>query len=181
MIPKKYLFDSDSLIAAKNFYYSPDFCPAFWDWILQGNQHSFFFTIDRIADEFKCGDKTDYLHKFVESHYDLFVLETKNDHNCILKYSEIQKWASSVWANGKNPSKVAKALEVFANEKMADPWLVAYASINKYTIISNESSAPESQTVVKLPDVASAFGVEVKKLHDVLRIHSGHNFSFKVI
>lgn len=181
MSQKKYLFDSDSLIVAKRFYYSPDFCPAFWDWIVTGNKNSVLFTIDRVADEFKQGNDGDYLREFVELHNDTFVKRTIIDHDCIIKYAEIQQWANTSWVKGKNQNKVTKALEVFAKEKTADPWLVAYACVNGYHIISNEKSASESQTSVKLPDVANAFGVEVVRLHEVLNIHSGQNFVFKTL
>ena len=97
----------------------------------------------------------------------------------ITKYSEIQTWAHSTWLAGKDKNKTRKALEVFANEKTADPWLVAYASLNGYSIISNEKSSFQSLNSIKLPDVANAFGVNVVKLYEVLNLYSGHNFSFK--
>lgn len=179
MSQKGFLFDSDSLIVAKDIHYSPRFCPTFWNWVLEGNKHKILFTIDRIADEIKLGHENDFLRKFVEIHQDDFVLATKNEIKCLGKYAEIQNWANTKWSKGKNQRKTVKALEVFAEEKTADPWLVAYASVNGYSIISNEKSAPECQTIVKLPDVTSAFGVKFMKLHEVLSIHSGENFVFK--
>ena len=179
MSQKKYLFDSDSLIVAKNIHYSPNFCPQFWDWIVDGNKHKTFFTIDKVADELMNGKEGDYLRGFVETHKDNFVLETNANAPCIKKYAAIQQWANTEWAKGKKQNKVTKALEVFAKEKTADPWLVAYASTHGYIIISNEQSAPDSQSSVKLPDVARAFEVKVALLHEVLAIHSGRNFSFK--
>ena len=182
MSQKKFLFDSDSLITAKNLHYSPNFCPAFWDWIISGNKHSIFFTIDRVADEMKNGKEDDYLRKFFELHQDSLVIKTKKDHKCLAKYAEIQQWANAVWAKakGKSASKTAKALEIFAKEQTADPWLVAYASVYGFVIVSNEASAFASQTSVKLPDVANAFEVKVIKLHELLHSHSENNFSFKM-
>lgn len=176
---EKYLFDSDSLIVAKNSYYSPDFSAPFWNWIVEGNQNSTLYTIDKVIDEFKRGNELDYLREFAEEHEDSFALKT-TDNNCLIKYGEIQVWANTVWSDGKNKSKTTKALEVFAKETIADPWLVAYASLNGFCIVSNEKPAPESQTSVKLPDVANAFGVKVAKLHEVLSLYAGQNFSFKL-
>lgn len=175
---QKYLFDSDSLIVAKNIHYSPDFSVAFWDWIIQGNQKSVLFTIDKVINEFKNGRENDFLRKFAEDNEEKISLKTI-DSNCLQKYAEVQVWANSVWTIGKKSGKTTKALEVFAKETMADPWLVAYASLNGFCIVSNEKSAPESQTSIKLPDVANAFGVKVVKLHEVLSIHAGQNFIFK--
>lgn len=176
MIHKKYLFDTNALIMASNLHYSPNFCQAFWEWIVDGNNNSVFFTIDRVADE--CKRKKDYLCDFIEENNDSFVKNT-NNLDILGRYSEIQVWANTIWVNGKDKNKTKKALEVFALEKTADPWLVAYASIYNYQIISNEVPSPNSQTSVKLPDAAQAFGVSVVKLHEVLNIYSGHNFSFK--
>lgn len=173
-----YLFDSDSLIAAKNSYYSPEFSIAFWDWILEGNKNNVLYTIDRVINELKAGSADDFLTQFAKDHEAVLGLETKND-KCLSRYGEIQVWANTVWAAGKTPSKVTKALEAFAKETIADPWLVAIASLNGFCIVSNEASAPASQTSVKLPDVAAAFGVKVVKLHEVLTLHSGQNFKFK--
>lgn len=174
----RYLFDSDSLIVAHRSHYSYEFCPAFWDWIITGNKNFIFFTIDRIADEIKAGNKKDYLEDFFQSNID-FILPTKGDEECLRKYAEIQIWASAIWAKNKTPKKTSKALEVFAKEQTADPWLVAYASIYGFKIISNEVSSFNSQTSIKLPDAAEAFNIEVVNLHKVLTIHSGPNFSFK--
>ena len=178
MSQKKYLFDSDSLIVAKKTHYAPDFCPAFWEWLVTGNNKQIFFTIDRVADELMLGNEGDYLCDFVEGNSG-FILPSKNDSQCIDKYVEIQQWANTIWSHGKKVSKVTKALEVFAKEKTADSWLVAYASAHGFEIVSNERSAPESQARVMLPDAANALGVNVVKLHEVLMLHSGPNFKFK--
>lgn len=178
MIRKKYLFDSDCLITAKNSYYSPEFSAAFWDWLIAGNQQGVFFMVDKVIDELKKGDEDDYLHKLAEEHGDNFKLATTG-HDCLVRYGELQNWASSTWATGKKPSDTNKALTVFANINMADPWQIAYASLHGFDIVSNEVPAPDSKTSIKLPDAAKAFNVKVVKLHEVLSLHSGQNFSFK--
>jgi hypothetical protein len=178
MSQKKYLFDSDSLIIAKKTHYAPEFCMPFWEWLLTGNQQKCFFTIDRVADELMNGNEGDYLREFVEEQ-DSFILPTKDDSKCLDKYVEIQQWANTKWALGKKHSKITKALEVFAKEKTADSWLVAYASAHGFDIVSNEGSSPESQSRVMLPDAAKALGVRVVKLHEVLMLHSGPNFKYK--
>lgn len=179
MSQKKYLFDSDCLIVAKNSYYSPEFSAAFWEWLLAGNQQGAFFMVDRVIDELKQGDEDDYLYKFADTHSDSFKLVTTG-HDCLQKYSELQNWASTTWASGKDNMKIRKALEVFGRLNTADSWQVAYASLHGYEIVSNEKPEIASQKSVKLPDVANAFGVKVVKLHEVLSLHSGQNFTFKL-
>lgn len=179
MSQKKYLFDSDCLIVAKNSYYSPEFSASFWEWLITGNQQGIFFMVDRVIEELKQGNEDDYLYKFADTHGDNFKLATTG-HDCLQKYAELQNWATITWATGKDSRKIRKALEVFANVKTADPWQVAYASLHGYEIVSNEKPEILSSKSVKLPDVANAFGVKVVKLHEVLGLHSGQNFTFKL-
>lgn len=175
----KYLFDADSLIVACRRHYSPDFCLPFWQWILDGNTNATFYVIDKVCDELKRGNEDDYLRKFAEDNESALSLPTKADIQCAHKYGDVQQWAATVWSENKKKNKITKALEKFADEKMADPWLVAYAAVHGYSIVTNEEPAPESQTSVKLPDAARAFGVQTLKLHEVLFIHSGPNFAFQ--
>lgn len=178
MSHKKYLFDSDCLITAKNSYYSPEFSAAFWDWLIEGNQQGVFFITDKVLEELKQGSPEDYLYKFADTYGDSFKVDT-SEHTCLQRYGELQNWASNAWVVGKDARNVRKALETFAKVNMADPWQVAYASLYGFDIVSNEDSAPKSQTSIKLPDAAKAFGVKVIKLHEVLSLHSGQNFTFK--
>lgn len=178
MSQRKFLFDSDSLIVAKNSYYSPEFSALFWDWVISANQNGVLFTIDKVADEFLQGNEDDYLRNFIEKHGGNLALPTTG-HDCITSYGKVQVWASTVWTQGKDIKKTPKALEVFAKEKIADPWLVAYASLHGFEIITNETPAPVSPTKVKIPDAANAFGVKVVSLHQVLGIYAGQNFTFK--
>lgn len=48
-------------------------------------------------------------------------------------------------------------------------WLVAYASVEAVTVVTNEESAPDSKTVIKLPDVCNRFEVRCKKTFPMLR------------
>jgi hypothetical protein len=178
MTQQKFIFDTDCLIIAKRFY-SPDFSGAFWEWLIAGNQNQVFFLADKVINELKQGDEEDYLYKFADEYGDNFKLAT-SDHSCLVRYAEIQNWAATQWAAGKDKNKVRKALEVFARETLADPWQVAYASIHNCIIVTNEESAPASQTNIKLPDVARAFGVKTIKLQEILGAYSGQNFTFKL-
>lgn len=46
-----YLVDTNVFIEAKNDFYGMDFCPAFWDWLVEGNRDKRVFSIDRVRDE----------------------------------------------------------------------------------------------------------------------------------
>jgi Domain of unknown function (DUF4411) len=175
----KYLLDSDVLISAYRGHYSPEFCQPFWNWLLAANDGGVVYTIDRVLDELRNGHPTDYLHKLANDYGDKLGIITKNDESCLERYAEIQEWANTVWSGNKDPNKIRKALEIFAVETIADPWLVACALVGGYEIVTNEESALASLNIVKLPDCANAFGVTTHKLTDILKLHSTANFEFK--
>ena len=50
-----YLLDSDVFIQAKNLHYGFDFCPAFWEWLIQKNTVKLLFSIEKVGDELAAG------------------------------------------------------------------------------------------------------------------------------
>jgi hypothetical protein len=38
-------------IQAKNLHYGLDFCPAFWDWLIESNAAQLVFSIEKVGDE----------------------------------------------------------------------------------------------------------------------------------
>ena len=52
----KYLLDANVLIQAKNLHYGFDFCPAFWDWLVESNREGKVFSIEKVDDELEAGD-----------------------------------------------------------------------------------------------------------------------------
>ena len=67
-----------------------------------------------------------------------------------------------------------QALQTWANSDVADPWLIAAAAVNDYTIITTEVlsgglSIKNPNRNAKIPDVAKAFGVSTKNLYYMMR------------
>lgn len=50
-----YLLDANVFIQAKNLHYGLDFCPAFWQWLLDNHAAGRVFSIDKVADEIAAG------------------------------------------------------------------------------------------------------------------------------
>ena len=50
-----YLLDANVFIQAKNLHYGLDFCPAFWDWLIETNAASTVFSIEKVGDEIAAG------------------------------------------------------------------------------------------------------------------------------
>lgn len=174
---ERYLLDTNIFINAKDNYYSPEIIPAFWQWILAGNQQGCFYSIDKVSDELKKGKEEDYLYQFAFEHAEIF-LPSKTS-GCIDEYAKLQVWANTTWTLGKNSNKTSKATEVFASETNADAFLVAYAKANNFIIVTNETSEINCQTNVKIPDAANYCGVKTINLYKLLLSHSHNNFQFK--
>jgi len=51
-----YLLDANVFIQAKQLYYGMDFCPAFWDWLIQQNAKGSIHSIEKVGDELKAGN-----------------------------------------------------------------------------------------------------------------------------
>jgi hypothetical protein len=50
-----YLLDANVFIQAKNLHYGFDFCPAFWDWLMEQNAVRKVFSIEKVGDEIEAG------------------------------------------------------------------------------------------------------------------------------
>jgi len=50
-----YLLDANVFIQAKNLHYGLDFCPAFWDWLIDRNAAGAVFSIEKVGDEIEAG------------------------------------------------------------------------------------------------------------------------------
>ena len=50
-----YLIDTDIFIAAKNLHYGMDFCPAFWDWLVETNRAGKLLSIEAVHDDLADG------------------------------------------------------------------------------------------------------------------------------
>jgi hypothetical protein len=46
-----YLLDANVFIEAKQRYYGLDFCPAFWQWLIEQNAAGRVFSIEKFEDE----------------------------------------------------------------------------------------------------------------------------------
>lgn len=64
-----YLLDTNVFIQAKNLHYGLDFCPAFWQWLINQNDAGLVYTIDKVAKEITDGHPDD-LYAWMKSRKD---------------------------------------------------------------------------------------------------------------
>ncbi len=66
------------------------------------------------------------------------------------------------------------AVHTWAQNNIADPWLVAAASSNSFTLVTEEVrsgglSVKNQSKVAKIPDVADHFGVSTINIYEMMR------------
>lgn len=163
-----YLMDASVFIEAKNRYYAFSICPGFWDSLIGRYETGDVFSIDKIKQELLQGnEKEDLVQWVVNDVPDAFFLSAhdKAISDC---YGNIMLWVQ------RNPQFLDYAKAKFATE--ADGWLIAYAKIHGYVVITGEQYKPEARNCVPLPNVCKAFDVECC---DVYRMLSNLSVQFE--
>jgi hypothetical protein len=141
-----YLLDANVFMQAKNLHYGFDFCPAFWDWLIQGNAAGRVFSIERVGDEINAGG--DELSAWAAQRGSGFFL--KPDPAILPALALISQWATG---QAYEPAAVNTFLQV------ADYYLVAHALAHRHTVVTHEIASPSTKKV-KIPN--ACIGVSVK-------------------
>ena len=150
-----YLIDANVFIQAKNLHYGFDFCPAFWDWLVEQNRAGEVASIEKVADELHAGG--DELADWAAARDDGFFLGP--DHAVVPALRTVSDWASG---NGYEPAAVATFLQV------ADYWLVAHALAHDCTVVTHEVPAATIRKI-KIPNACIGLGVPCVSPYEMLR------------
>ena len=152
-----YLLDANVFIEAKNRYYRPDFCPAFWDWLFKANAAGRVFSIEKVADEIAAGD--DELASWAAAGGSEFFMEPAHSVREIL--GRIDDWAG---AQNYRPLAIKRFME------SADCYLVAQALEGKHKVVTLETpSGPGTRKRIKIPNACDGVGVEYLTPFEMLR------------
>lgn len=150
-----YLLDANVFIAAKRMHYGFDFCPAFWDWLVEQNAAAKVFSIERVGTEIATG--ADDLSVWADALGAEFFLPP--DAAMLASFGQV-----STWAMGQ--SYTPRAIDLFS--QAADSYLVAHAHAHGMTVITHEK--PEnSKNIVKIPNACVALGVHFMSPFEMLR------------
>lgn len=150
-----YLLDANVFIQAKNLHYGFDFCPAFWDWLIEKNAENIVYSIEKVGDEIDAGD--DDLSTWADQRGKNFFLET--DPTVLPALSSVSAW---VMSQNYDPAAVSTFMQV------ADYYLVAHASAHNDTIVTHEVAAP-SVKKIKIPNVCIGMGIKFMSPYEMLR------------
>ena len=147
-----YLLDADVFIRAKNLHYGLDFCPAFWDWLVENNASGTVFSVEKVGDEVQA--VADELSEWAEARGAGFFLRPD-----ATAFPALAAVSSSAIGQRYEPSAVSTFLQV------ADYYLVAQAYAAGHTVVTHEVPSASTRRI-KIPDCLHRSGHQV---HDAVR------------
>jgi hypothetical protein len=145
-----YIFDTNTLLEAKNRYYAFDVCPAFWDWLLLERQRGNVLSIEAVKGELEDPDAEAW------GNANPAFFDANNDS----RVGDVSNWVVA------QPRFKQTAINKFLAK--ADPRVISYALVHGHVVVTQEVSAPLSQNEVKIPDVCMALGAQFKNSFQVL-------------
>lgn len=150
-----YLLDANVFIQAKNLHYGLDFCPAFWDWLIEGNAAKRVFSIEKVGDEILA--IADELADWANDRGADFFL--KPDTLLLSALNTVSAWAT---AQSYEPAAVNTFLLI------ADYYLVGYALAHGHTVVTHEVASTSTKKI-KIPDACIGLGVKCVTPYEMLR------------
>lgn len=150
-----YLLDANVFIQAKNLHYGLDFCPAFWDWLIDSHQAGKVFSIDKVAEEINAGadDLADWVSNKAKS---LFL---KTDTDAAAQFGKV-----SAWAIGQQYEPAA--INTFF--QVADFYLLAHALAGQHAVVTHEVPA-NSVKRIKIPNACIGLHLRFMTPYEMLR------------
>ena len=150
-----YLLDANVFMSASNLHYGLDFCPAFWQWLIESNEAGRVFSIEKVEGEIHAG--ADELSDWAAERGSGFFL--KPDQDVLPALATV-----STWSTGQHydPAAINTFLSV------ADYYLVAHALAHAHTVVTHEK--PEnSPKKIKIPNACIGLGITCMTPFEMLR------------
>ncbi len=150
-----YLLDANIFIQAKNLHYGFDFCPAFWDWLIENNDSQKIFSIEKVEDEINAGD--DELAEWAKERGSSFFL--RPDSQVVKHFAKVSEWTSS---QDYEPAAINTFLQV------ADYYLIVQALAGGFIIVTHELPASSTKKI-KIPNACIGLGIKFMNPYQMLR------------
>lgn len=150
-----YLLDANVFIQVKNLHYGLDFCPAFWNWLIEKNAAREVFSIDKVADEIAAGEDelTDWMRQQDDG------LFRKTDPDIAAQFGKVSAW---VMEQSYEPAAINTFLQV------ADFYLIAHALASGYIVVTHEVPANSAKRI-KIPNVCAGLDLRFMTPYEMLR------------
>lgn len=150
-----YLLDANVFIQAKNLHYGLDFCPAFWEWIVEKNNEGSVYSIDKVADEIAAGE--DELSDWIKDKKNGLFLKTEA--GTAAQFGRVSEWTTS---QDYEPSAINTFLQV------ADFYLIAHALERNFIVVTHEVPANSTKRI-KIPNACIGLGIKFMTPYEMLR------------
>lgn len=161
-----YLIDTNSLITPKATYYPFDLAPTFWESMAEKIQDGSIAILDLVRKEILKPTNTDDLALWMSDLKIGRYIDHKQQ-GIVVKYAEVLQFVQ------QDPCYSEKALRAWAEESIADPWLIAAAGVYDFTIVTFETyvkiNAGNPSGKAKIPNVAEKFQVRITDLFHMIR------------
>lgn len=161
-----YLIDTNSLITPKNSYYPFDIAPRFWESMAEKIQEGSLAILDLVKKEILKPKVKDDLALWMKD-LDIGRYVDHKQQEIVHKYAEVLQFIQ------QDACYSEKALREWADESIADPWLIAAAAVHGFTIVTFETyvhiNAGNPCAKAKIPNVAEKFQVQTTDLFHMIR------------
>lgn len=159
----KYIIDSNCFITPHRSFCPTDVGVSFWNKVRSLYETGAICSLDKVKDELY-GNSDDLKIWMTGNLKEDFFLPFENEAS-VQRLSEIMRWASA------STFYTSKAKEKFLRMDKADIYLASFASVNpqQWTVVSMETSAPNSPGEIKLPDVCNQYNVKCIQLQSMFR------------
>ena len=154
----QYLLDANVFIEASRRYYAYDIAPKFWTSLIDLVSSDRICSIERVRSELERGN--DELSDWAKENSSA-MFESTDRKDVVDCFSKIMIWVQS------QTQFTDAAKSEFA--RVADGWLVAFAKVEGYVIVTHEVLKPEARARVLIPNVCQKFGVKFVNTFDMLR------------
>lgn len=153
-----YVLDSNVFIESKKRHYAFDIAPGFWKALVDNASEGKLTSIDRVWDEVSLGndDLTVWANKFFYQYF-----ETTNDAAVVAEFRKIMQWFQ------KQSQYQQFVRDSFA--KGADGWLVAFAKVKGFVVVTEEKLDRGTKNKIPIPNVCQEFNVSYCDTFDMLR------------
>ncbi len=158
-----YLIDSNTFMTAARTFYSFDYGTKFWDFLELQGKNNILASIDKVCEEINKGN--DLLENWVNQKFLKYFFTTKEE-SIFQKYREFMQWAEN-----KSNHYTRNAIDEFMKEDNADPWLIAFASVEcgKYTIVTFEKLNMNKKNKIPIPNVCNYLKIDYCDLFEMLK------------
>lgn len=159
----KFILDTNFFIQAHRSIYPLDVVQSFWLKVNDLSQNGVIVSIDKVKKEiYDDSSHEDELKLWCDSNLpNNFFINTD---------SVLQNYISIVnWTNSMTNHYTSNAVQEFLETDLADPWLIAFAMSNDWTIVTYEKSEPNRKNRIKIPQVCNQFNVRYVNAIEMFR------------